>query len=166
MPALRLLFPGAEEAHGPAHALHGPPCDRARPVRARPQEIGDHAWLRPEPAGALANRSERGYHIVRQHSLAVEAAPARGPAIVRHQLEGVRRREALVNREDVADVGVPRVLARDACGIGRRGLELLPDRLWRIEEADGVAEALGHLGLTIEPEDALGGRQQRLRLGK
>src|SRR5204863_23778 len=50
--------------------------------------------------------------------------------------------------------------------VGGRGLELLPDGLGRVEEGNGVAEALRHLGLAVESEDALRGRQQCLRLGE
>src|SRR2546429_2891809 len=138
----------------------------ARLGGAGPEQVRHLARLRLQPLGPLADGGERGYHIVRQHPLAVETTPSCGAAVVRHQLERVRRREALVNGEDVADVGVARVLPRDARRVGGRGLELFPDGLRRVEEGDRVAKALRHLGLAVEPEDALRRREQGLRLGQ
>src|SRR3989442_1746150 len=59
--------------------------------------------------------------------------------------------------------GLP-VLPRDARRVGGCGFELLPDGLRRVEQGDRVAEALRHLGLAVEPEDALRRREQGLRL--
>src|SRR3989442_15900693 len=61
--------------------------------------------------------------------------------------------------------GLP-VLPRDARRVGGCGFELLPDGLRRVEQGDRVAEALRHLGLAVEPEDALRRREQGLRLGQ
>src|SRR6267154_522671 len=124
------------------------------PARSRSVTLRGSQRLCP-----LADGGERGYHMVRQHPLAVEATPSRGAAVVRHQLERVRRREAVVYGEDVADVGVTRVLPGDARRVGGRGLELLPDGLGRIEDGDRVAEALGHLSLAVEPENPFRGRE-------
>src|SRR5439155_780953 len=79
--------------------------DGARFGRAGSEQVRHLARLRLQRLRPLADRSERGYHIVRQHPLAVETTPSCGAAVVRHELERVRRREALVNGEDVADVG-------------------------------------------------------------
>ena len=76
------------------------------------------------------------------------------------------RGKTLVDREDVANVGVAGILPRLAGRIGRRRPELLPDRLRRIEQADRVAQALRHLGFAVEPQHALRRGQERLRLGE
>src|SRR5438876_3125162 len=161
-PSLRAF----QEPHPAPHLAHGAARDGARLGRAGSPQVCHLARLCLENLCPLANGGERGYHIVRQHPLAVETTPSRGAAVVRHELERVRRREALVNGEDVADVGVARVLPRDARRIGGRGFELFPDGLRRVEQRDRVPEALRHLGLAVEPEDTLRRREQGLRLGE
>src|SRR5438477_10676032 len=69
-----------------------------------------------------------------------------------------------MDSEDVADVGIARVLAGDAGRIGGGGLELFPDGLSRLEQTDRVAQALRHLGLTVEPQYPLSRGEQRLGL--
>src|SRR5206468_7663425 len=128
------LVRSLEEAHPAAYLGHGAAREGAGLGRAGPQQVRDPTRLRLEPLCPLADGGERGYHIVRQHPLAVETAPSCGAAVVRHQRERGRRREALVNGEDVADVGVARVLPRDPCRIGGRGFELFPDGLRRVEQ--------------------------------
>src|SRR5207245_3183852 len=128
------------------------------------QQLTHLARLRLQRLRPLADGGERGYHMVREHPLAIEAAPPRGAAVVRHQLLRGGRREALMDREDVANIRVAGVFARDPGGVGRGGLGLLPDRLRRVEEAYRVAEALRHLGLAVEPEATLRRGRERLRL--
>src|SRR5437879_4408183 len=71
-----------------------------------------------------------------------------------------------MDRENVTDVRVAGVFPRHPGGVGRRGLELLPDGLRRIEQADRVAETLRHFHLAVESEHALRRGEERLRLGK
>src|SRR6266496_27942 len=125
---------GLEESHPLAYLGDGAAGQRPRLRGAGAQPLGEGRPIAPDRIRPLADGGERGYHIVRQHPLAVEAAPAGGPALVRHIRLGLGRREALVNRENVADVGVARILARHAGGIGRGGPQLLPDRLRRVEQ--------------------------------
>src|SRR6184192_702931 len=128
---------------------------RAFAALAPVRERAHAARLRLKRLRPLADGSERGYHIVRQHAFAVEAAPARSATIVRDPRLGLGAREALVDGEDVADVGVAGVFPSDPGGIGCGRLELLPNGLRRVEQADGVAQALGHLRLAVQPQDTL-----------
>src|SRR6266487_3655529 len=60
---------------------------------------------------ASAYRRESLDHIVRQHALAVETAPARSATFVGDLGDGLRRRKSLVQRVNVADLGRPVILA-------------------------------------------------------
>src|SRR5438270_10436762 len=71
--------------------------DLARLGGAGPEQVRHLARLRLQPLGPLADGGERGYHIVRQHPLAVETTPSCGAAVVRHQLE--RSEERRVGKE-------------------------------------------------------------------
>ena len=71
-----------------------------------------------------------------------------------------------MQRVDVAEIGIAGILPAHPRGIGLGRPELLPDIGRRLENADRVAQTLRHLGLAIEAEDALGLREQRLRLGE
>src|SRR5688572_6210276 len=107
----------------------------------------DFLGLGRELGAPLAHRREGGTHVVGQDLLAVKTPPPRRPALRIHVSDRRRRREMLVEGEDVADLGVPRVLLDLPRRVGESRPELLPDRFGRIEEAHGVAEALRHLGL-------------------
>src|SRR3989441_9503989 len=93
-----------QEPHPAAHLAHGAARDGACFGRAGSEQVPHRARLGLKRLCPLADGGERGYHIVREHPLAVEATPSCGAAVVRHQLERVRWRETLVNGEDVADV--------------------------------------------------------------
>src|SRR5919198_808740 len=155
-----------EKAHAIAHLGDHAARQRARPAGSRAQPLEHAGRFAPQGHGALAHRRERGDHVVGQHPFAVEAAPPRGPALVRHLGDGVGWREALMNGENVADLGRAGVLARFAGGIGGGGPQLLPNRFGRLEQADRVAQTLGHLRLAVEPQDALHLGEQRLRFRK
>src|SRR5256885_14599425 len=71
-----------------------------------------------------------------------------------------------MDRENVTDVRVAGVFPRHPGGVGRRGLELLPDGPRRTEQAVRVAETLRHFPLAVESEHALRRGEERLRLGK
>src|SRR5439155_19346417 len=101
-----LGLPRVEQAHAAAHLRHGLAGEHPRLRRARAQRRAHAARLRLKRLRLLADGSERGYHIVRQHAFAVEAAPARSATIVRYPRLGLGAREALVDGEGVADVGV------------------------------------------------------------
>src|SRR5437867_7037498 len=82
---------------------------------------------------ASAYRRESLDHIVRQHALAVETAPARSATFVGDLGDGLRRRKSMGQRVNVADLGRPGILACLARRVGCGGLGLLPDRLGRFE---------------------------------
>src|ERR1051325_5905438 len=132
--------------------------------RAAPQALQHARRLGAQRRGALAHRRQRRDHVVRQHPLAIETAPPRRPALLRHLRDRRGRRKSLMQCVDVADLRRARILARLARGIGRGGPQLFPNRLGRLEQADRVAETLRHLGLAVESQDALRLREQRLRL--
>src|SRR2546426_8958206 len=140
--------------------------ERARATRAIAQPIEHARRFALQRRRTLAHRRERGDHVVGQHALAVETAPPRGPALVRHLRHGVGRRKSLMHSEDVADLRGAGILPGHAGGIGRGGPQLLPDRFGRLEQADRVPQALGHLRLAVEAQHPLRPGQQRLRLGE
>src|SRR5207237_5894426 len=115
---------------------------------------------------AFAHGRERRYHVVREYALAVETSPPRGPALVRDLGNGVRRRETLMDGENVADLGRAGVFPGLARGIGSGRSQFFPNGLRRFEQTDRIAEALRHHGLAVQTEHALGFRQQQLRLGE
>src|SRR6267378_680543 len=117
----------------------------ARAIRAIAQSIQDARRVALQRRRAVTHRRQRLDHIVRQHALAIETAPPRRPALLRDLGNGVGRRESLMQRVNVADLGRPGILPALACGIGGRRPELLPDRLRRLEQPDRVPQALGHL---------------------
>ncbi len=65
---------------------------------------------------------------------------------------------------DVADLGCAGVGPALPGRIGLGRAQLLPDHLGRVEDVDGVAPRLRHLGLAIEAHDPPGAGEQRLRL--
>src|SRR6267143_79756 len=107
--------------------------ERARATRAIAQRVEHACRVALQRRRALAYRRERLDHVVRQHTLAVETAPPRRPALVRHVRHGVGRREPLMQGEEVADFRRAGILPCLASGIGGRGAELLPDRFGRLE---------------------------------
>src|SRR3989441_3031381 len=160
------ILPRLEKSHPVPHLGHGLARERTRLAGSRAQPLQDRRGLTPQRIRAFAHGRERRYHVVREHPLAIETSPPGGPALVRDLGDGVGRGEALVHGEDVADLGRAGILAGLASRIGRRRAQLFPDGLRRFEQADRVAEALRHLGLAVEAQNALGCRQQRLRLGE
>src|SRR3989442_11676989 len=152
-----------EKSHPVPHLGHGLARERTRLAGSRAQPLQDRRGLTPQRIRAFAHGRERRYHVVREHPLAIETSPPGGPALVRDLGDGVGRGEALVHGEDVADLGRAGILAGLASRIGRRRAQLFPDGFRRFEQADRVAEALRHLGLAVEAENAPGFRQQRFR---
>src|SRR2546426_321337 len=155
-----------EESHLVPHVRDRALRERARATRTIPQAIEHPRRVALQRRRALAQRRQRLDHVVSQHALAVETAPPRRPALLRHLRHGVGRREALMDREDVTDLRRAGIFAGLAGGIGNRRPELLPDRLGGLEQPDGVSQALRHLGLAVEAENAFRLGQQWLRLGK
>src|SRR5216683_551514 len=127
-------------------------CKRAGAIRAIPQPIEHARRFALQRRRALAHRRKRGDHVVGEHALAVETAPARGAALVCHLRHGVGRREPLVYCENVADLRGAGILPGHAGGIGRGRPELLPDRFGRLEQADRVPQALGHLRFAVQAQ--------------
>src|SRR5207253_87411 len=109
-----------EKAHAAPYLGHRAAREGARLTRTTAQQVQHPARLRAQRLGPLADGCERRYHIVRQHPFAVEAAPPRRPAVVRHQRDRVGRGEALVDREDVADVRITRILTGDPRRVTRK----------------------------------------------
>ena len=68
--------------------------------------------------------------------------------------------------KNVAYLRVPWVLPGDPCRVGFCRPQLLPDLLRGIQQANRVAQTLGHLGLAIQAGDPFGLSQDRVRLGK
>src|SRR5690242_12711671 len=144
-------------------------CDRAlrelaRAIRAGPEPLTQALRVALQRGRALSHRRERGDHVVGELALAVNAAPPRAAALVRDLRHHVGRREALMQRIDVADLGGAGVFPRDPRWIGGGRLQLFPDRFRRLEETDRIAETLRHLGLAVEAQDALRLAEQGLRL--
>src|SRR2546427_2025741 len=155
-----------EQPHPGADVRDRALCQRARAIGAIAQPIEHARRFALQRRRALAHRREGGDHVVGQHALAVETAPPRGPALVRHLRHGVGRREPLMDRENIADLWGAGILPGHAGRIGRGGPQLLPDRFRGFEQADRVPQALGHLGFAVEADHPLRPGQQRLRLGE
>src|SRR5215213_7322880 len=68
--------------------------------------------------------------------------------------------------KDVAYLRVPWVPPGDPGWIGLGRPEFLPDLVRTVEQANGIAQALGHLGLPIEARDPLRLGENGLRLRK
>src|SRR5881394_1243134 len=91
-----------EESHLVADVRDGALRQRAGAARTIAQAIEHPLRLAPQLGRALANRRQRLDHVVGQHALAVEAAPPRRPALLRHLRDGLGWRKALMERVDVA----------------------------------------------------------------
>src|SRR3954451_4333552 len=66
--------------------------------------------------------------------------------------------------KNVAHLWIARILSRDPGWIGLGGAEFLPDLLGTVENADGISQALGHLGLAVQSGNSLCLSENRLRL--
>src|SRR5436190_698481 len=155
-----------EESH-PFADLHNRSLrERARALGPGAQPLGHTRGVALQRGRALAHRRERRDHVVRELALAVDATPPRGATLVRDLRHDLRRRESLMQRVDVADLGSAWIFPRHARRIGGRRPQLLPDRFGGLEQADRIAEALRHLGFAIEAQHALRPGQQRLWLGE
>src|ERR1041384_3023362 len=80
-----------EESHFLAYLRDRPMRERARSTRAIAQAIEYARGFALQFRRALAHRRQRLVHVVRQHALAVEAAPPRRPALLRDLRDGALR---------------------------------------------------------------------------
>lgn len=107
--------------------------------------------------GFLADGTEHLFHVVKKPLLALQAAHRGGRATRPHPFKVLSRREiTMVTHINIAILWHPWVFPALAALVGFGRSELLPDAFWRLENTNGVAQALRHLIFAVEAEDALG----------
>ena len=114
-------------------------------------------------ARRCAERFERRVEVADQVLLAVDAAARRRAALQVHDRDLVGRRVEHVEREEVAVVGLARVLAPRAGRVRHHRHDLLADGLRRLRDADRVAVRLRHLA-AVDAVDLRRRGEERLRL--
>src|SRR2546423_13172040 len=107
---------------------HRAACERTCVVRPGSQILLHSRWIRGDLLGAGPNRYQLSLHRLVQNFLAVDASPARRPALMRNVLDGCGRAERFVEMVDIADFRRPWIGASYALRIGDGRLQLLPDR--------------------------------------
>src|SRR5438045_3291845 len=102
-----------EESHLVAHFDHGLLRARARAPCAFAQPCVHSRRIAPQGSGALPHRRECRDHAVGELALAVDAPPSGGATLDGYLLDHLGRREPLVQRMDVTDIGSLGVFTRD-----------------------------------------------------
>ena len=156
-----------QESHAVSHLAHRFPRDGAAPWPRPSARISSTSSGCSRSSRARARIGASVAIILSASTRLQSRQPHFAPrAILLHLGDRLRRGEVAMQVVDVADLRIARILPRHPRRIGRRGTELLPDLLGRVEQPDRVAEALRHLGLAVESDDPLGLGEQRLRLGE
>src|SRR3954469_16441357 len=149
------LWRGTQKSHPVAnlsHGFRGHAVGSCGPIR---QDLVHPIRLFPELQGTLPDWGEGRDHIIGQYPLAVEAPPLGAPAVLGHQGDGFWWGEVLVQVINIAYLRGTGITPGYASRIRFRRSELLPDLVRTVQQADGVAHALGHLGLTVKTGNPL-----------
>ncbi len=170
---------GGAELTGPSTRAAGrSPCrarrapGRASRARARGRVADPARSSSSRPPGSRSSSSRRRWIgsrkaiICSASSFLSSTQPiVGGAALARDPLAQLRRRQQLVELEEVAALRMPGILAPDARRVGEHLDALAADLVGRVREVDRVAVGLRHLA-AVEPRHLRRRREQRLRLGE
>ena len=113
----------------------------------------------------LPGRLENRFDLPGQDLLAVDATDGSETTVAVDRCHRLRGGKDLVQGEDRALLGAPRVAAALSLGVGHHGAELLPHGLFGVREEDRIAVALAHLA-PVEPGKLGGFGEKGERFGE